>query len=81
MDLVLRSMEGSAMRVLGFLLACVLSSPASAEGGGFTIGPPHQHAYPNEPQYQYPTNSPAQRKCPKGQALFQGRCRIKLPVR
>jgi hypothetical protein len=63
------------------LLGSALASPAAAEGGGFTIGPHGQHAYPNEPQYQYPTNSRTQRKCPKGQALFQGRCRIKLPVR
>jgi hypothetical protein len=63
------------------LAACALVSPAAAEGGGFTFGAPDQHAYPNEPQYQYPSNSRAQRKCPKGQALYQGRCRIKLPVR
>jgi hypothetical protein len=74
-------MSARHMAVLIALLACALSAPAWAEGGGFTIGPSGQQAYPNQPQYQYPTNSRTQRKCPKGQALFQGRCRIKLPVR
>jgi hypothetical protein len=75
------------MRLLILLVACALASPAAAEGGGFTFSAPDrssyppQYPYPNEPQYQYPSNSRAQQKCPKGQAPFQGRCRIKLPVR
>jgi hypothetical protein len=64
-----------------------VASPAAGEG--FTFSAPdrssepreRQYSYPNEPQYQYPSNSRTQRKCPKAQALFQGRCQIKLPVR
>jgi len=63
------------------LLACMAASPALAEGGGFTFGSPRQYTYPNEPQYQYPPDGRAQRKCPKGQAPYQGQCRVKLPVR
>jgi hypothetical protein len=77
------------MRALMVLAACLVITPAWAAGGGggvtFSQGPrsgePPQYSYPHEPQYQYPSNSRTHRKCPKGQAVFQGRCRIKLPVR
>lgn len=69
------------MRVTIMLLACLAGTPALA-AAGFTFGPgaPREYSYPAEPQYQYPSNSRTQRKCPKGQALFQGRCRIMRPV-
>ena len=64
-----------------FLVLMALGSPAVAEGGGFTFsGEPRQYTYPSDPQYQYPSDS-RKLRCPKGQAPFQGRCRIKLPVR
>jgi hypothetical protein len=63
------------------MLLMVLASPAFAEGGGITIGgQPREYSYPADPQYQYPIKG-ERRRCPKGQALYQGRCRIKLPVR
>jgi hypothetical protein len=69
---------------LVFLVLMALGSPAVAEGGGFTFGgETRQHTYPSDPsdpQYQYSSNS-RKLRCPKGQAPFQGRCRIKLPVR
>ena len=41
-----------------------------------------EYPYPSEPQYQYPVQSrhSKQLKCPKGQAPFQGKCRIIRPV-
>jgi hypothetical protein len=77
--------QGWSIHFLMAVIACAAASaPAAAGGGGgggFTFGQGHQYSYPNEPQYQYPANVRSQRQCPKGQALFQGRCRIKLPVR
>jgi len=69
------------MRVLVILLAMTL--PAAAEGFTSAPGTPREYPYPAEPQYQYPVQSERQRvtpKCPKGQAIFQGRCRIVRPV-
>ncbi len=43
---------------------------------------PREYPYPNEPQYQYPmqSNRAKAMKCPRGQAPFQGKCRIIRPV-
>ena len=70
------------MRILLILLATAL--PAAAQGLTFGAGAPREYPYPAEPQYQYPVQSEQRprlaRKCPKGQALFQGKCRIVRPV-
>ena len=52
---------------------------------GITFGNGTDYPYPNEPQYQYPdplndARGKALRKCPQGQALYKGRCRIKVRV-
>jgi len=68
-------------RALILLLASLTA--ASAQGVTFGSEGKREHPYPAEPQYQYPaqdSRARAQRKCPKGQAVFQGRCRIVRPV-
>lgn len=70
------------IRVLFLLIA--FATAASAQGITFGSDGRREHPYPAEPQYQYPSTDQrarAQRKCPKGQAVFQGRCRIVRPVR
>jgi hypothetical protein len=47
-------------------------SPAGAFSFTFGGGG-RDHPYPNEPQYQYPGKE--LRKCPKGFAPWQGKCR------
>jgi hypothetical protein len=59
---------------LVILLATLL--PAAAQGGGLTLGSAaREYPYPSEPQYQYPVTERA-KKCPKGQAPYQGKCRV-----
>ena len=70
--------------IIAILFTLLLANAAAAQGVTFGSpgqpkGQPTQHPYPAEPQYQYPfTDGRAQArpKCPKGHALFQGRCRI-----
>ena len=69
--------------IRALLILLVTALPAAAQSFTFGAGAPREYPYPNEPQYQYPvqTERPrAARKCPKGQALFQGKCRIVRPV-
>src|SRR5215203_25281 len=63
----------------------LLGSIHSAGAFGFTFsnGGPREYSYPADPHYQIEPRGHAQkwpRKCPKGQAVWQGRCRIALPV-
>jgi len=67
------------LRILTVLIVALAASPAVAFGLTFGPGQPREYSYPSEPQYQYPETKP-RRKCPKGQALWQGRCRIVRPV-
>jgi hypothetical protein len=67
------------MRLPTLLVVLLWCVPVGAQG--FTFGGGRDHPYPNEPQYQYPyPYDGAWRKgvraCPRGQALYQGRCRI-----
>ena len=89
-------MEGTARKTAIHLMTAALVAtttlpvPAAALGGfsvapvySFDPGSPREYPYPAEPQYQYPIQSQrtkAVRKCPRGQALFQGKCRIVRPV-
>ena len=69
------------LRVLMLLLATAL--PASAQGLTIGSGQAREYPYPSEPQYQYPmkdSRARTQLKCPKGQAPFQGKCKIIRPV-
>ena len=69
------------MHIIVLLLA--ITSVAAAQGLTLGSGQPREYPYPADPQYQYPDQriAPrAMRKCPKGQALFQGQCRIIRPV-
>lgn len=61
--------------VLVYLMSC---SAACAAGFSFSFGsaPNGEHPYPNEPQYQYPRTDGKEMKCPKGQAPYQGKCRM-----
>jgi hypothetical protein len=59
------------IRLVALIWICGYS-PAAAFG--FTLGGGgRDYPYPNEPQYQYPGKE--LRKCPKGFAPYQGRCR------
>lgn len=72
---------GDVMRVLVLLLAT--ATAAAAQGLTLGFGGPREYPYPANPQYQYPDQreqARAARRCPKGQALFQGKCRIVRPV-
>ena len=88
-------MEGTtrktAIHLMTAAIVATTTLPAAAGGFGFSIAPvfsyapgaPREYPYPAEPQYQYPIQSQrtkAVRKCPRGQALFQGKCRIVRPV-
>ena len=40
-----------------------------------------EYPYPSEPQAQYPAETDAKRyKCPQGQKVWQGKCRVVRPV-
>ena len=63
----------------------LIASIGSAEAFGLTFsnGGPGEYSYPADPQYQLEPRGRAHkpaRKCPKGQAVWQGKCRISLPV-
>ncbi len=91
-----RGMEGTRKTAIHLMTAALVATttlPAAAGGLGFGFsaapvfsfdpGAPREYPYPAEPQYQYPIQSQrtkAVRKCPRGQALFQGKCRIVRPV-
>ena len=90
-----RGMKGATRKTLIDLMTVALvvttTLPATAGGFGFSIAPvfsyapgaPREYPYPAEPQYQYPIQSQrtkAVRKCQRGHALFQGKCRIVRPV-
>ena len=65
--------------VRGLVVLLAMALTAAAEGFTSAAGAPREYPYPAEPQYQYPVQSERlrmTRKCPKGQAVFQGRCRI-----
>ena len=73
--------EKDMWRILIFILATGV--PASAQGLSIGSGQPREYPYPAEPQYQYPIQDSRPRahlKCPKGQAPFQGKCRVARPV-
>lgn len=60
-------------------VAALTATPAAAQGITLGSGKAKEYPYPAEPQYQYPmtdAHGQARAKCPKGQALFQGKCRI-----
>jgi hypothetical protein len=69
-----------AVRNMIWIVVLPMASLTAASAQGITVGSDRrEHPYPAEPQYQYPSTDQrarAQRNCPKGQALFQGRCRI-----
>jgi hypothetical protein len=57
--------------------------PAGAFGFTFSNAEPREYSYPADPHYQIEPRGHANksaRKCPKGQAVWQGKCRIALPV-
>ena len=60
----------SGMTKLALLFVLLSSLPLLAQA--------REYPYPSEPQYQYPeqTKSKKAMKCPRGQAPFQGKCRI-----
>jgi hypothetical protein len=64
----------------------LLASSVPVDAQSFSAGVPREYPYPSEPQYQYPVQtrqapkaSPKAR-CHKGQAEYQGKCRIIRPV-
>jgi hypothetical protein len=72
---------GQAVRTVVVLLATV--STATAQGLTLGSGKPREYPYPANPQYQYPDQREqprGARRCHKGQALYQGKCRIVRPV-
>lgn len=61
------------MRII-FAAVALFCFCAPAAGFGFSLGGgPREYPYPNEPQYMYPGKE--LRKCPKGVAPYQGKCR------
>jgi hypothetical protein len=65
------------------LMLAASIGPAAAFGFTASGGGPREHAYPADPQYQYEPRGRAHkpaRQCPKGQAVWQDRCRVALPV-
>jgi hypothetical protein len=81
----------AAIYLMTAAVVATTTLPAAAGGFGFSAAPvfsfdpgaPREYPYPAEPQYQYPIQSQrtkAVRRCPRGQALFQGTRRIVRPV-
>jgi len=73
--------KGANICIAFMLLASI--SPAGAFGFTLSNGGPREYSYPADPMYQLEPRGRAQkpmRKCPKGQAVWQGKCRIALPV-
>ena len=65
------------------LMLLELIGPAGAFGFTFSNAGPREYSYPADPHYQIEPRGHANklaRKCPKGQAVWQGKCRIALPV-
>ena len=73
----------SLSSILIALMLLATTGPAGAFGFTFSNAGPREYSYPADPHYQLEprgrANGPA-RKCPKGQAVWQGKCRIALPV-
>jgi hypothetical protein len=66
-----------------FLLLFATVGAATAQGLTLGSSKPREYPYPANPQYQYPDQREQPRgvrRCPNGQALFQGKCRIVRPV-
>lgn len=67
------------VRVAALITLALWCAPASAQGFTFGGGG-RDYPYPNEPQYQYPYPYEGARasasRCPRGQAPYQGRCRL-----
>jgi hypothetical protein len=73
--------HSTSIRVALMVLTSI--GPAGAFGFTFSNGGPGEYSYPADPQYQLEPRGRAPkpaRKCPKGQAVWQGKCRIALPV-
>jgi hypothetical protein len=73
--------RSTSIRIALMLVASM--GPAAASGFTASNGGPREYSYPSDPQYQYEPRGHAYkpaRKCPKGQAVWQGKCRIALPV-
>jgi len=67
------------------VLMLTLGSMGHAGAFGFTFSNagPREYSYPADPHYQIEPRGLANkqaRKCPKGQAVWQGKCRVALPV-
>ena len=68
------------MRAIAVLMLA-LAGCTSAAAQGFTFGGTgREYPYPSDPQYQYPYpytdgRGRAMRRCPRGEAPYQGRCR------
>ena len=80
-DLKFKPGHSTNISVALVLLASI--GPAGAFGFTFSNGGPGEYSYPADPQYQLEPRGRAHkpaRKCPKGHALWQGKCRIALPV-